>query len=349
MKISIWQQFSSNHSSSFTVVGEFETPEAALEASEKVRAALQKIADWYAQNPKSADDVWSHSAGLETPASPPEVEIGEQYGFEWKYAIEWMQYGKVTVFDRLVLVTPEERPDSGRQPIDVLMDKLGGKGYLEANIYGDDVAVLTFDLRCQTPDEPTAQEIYDTYLGFNRRIQPNGKHIHFYKWRFNEEPSLPELISELTKRGCSNIEYKLTQLERNPEDKDYFLLNFDKDDLPNMLDILRKGRDFSDRENAAEILGEIGDEQVVDVLISALKDPNYAVRRNVIISLGNLKPPTAVEPLIERLNDPDVGVRRLAVRALTEIGTLRAIEGIRQALLNSEESVRAIAETALNT
>jgi hypothetical protein len=32
MKITLWQQFSSNHSASFTVVGMFDTPDSAEQA-----------------------------------------------------------------------------------------------------------------------------------------------------------------------------------------------------------------------------------------------------------------------------------------------------------------------------
>ena len=47
MRISIWQQFSSNHSSSFTIIGTFENSEAAQRAAIEFRAILEKIVGWY--------------------------------------------------------------------------------------------------------------------------------------------------------------------------------------------------------------------------------------------------------------------------------------------------------------
>jgi hypothetical protein len=43
MRISIWQQFSINNSSSFTVVGVFETPEAARRAADEVRKIIEPV------------------------------------------------------------------------------------------------------------------------------------------------------------------------------------------------------------------------------------------------------------------------------------------------------------------
>jgi hypothetical protein len=42
MRVTLWQEFSSNHSSDFTVVGEFPTPEAAQEAARRLRAFFER-------------------------------------------------------------------------------------------------------------------------------------------------------------------------------------------------------------------------------------------------------------------------------------------------------------------
>jgi len=43
MKLFIWQQFASNHSGSYTVVGKFETPEAAQQATETLLEHLTQL------------------------------------------------------------------------------------------------------------------------------------------------------------------------------------------------------------------------------------------------------------------------------------------------------------------
>lgn len=45
MKLSLWQQFSSNHSAGFSLIGQFKTAEEATQAVAVIRGILEKIAD----------------------------------------------------------------------------------------------------------------------------------------------------------------------------------------------------------------------------------------------------------------------------------------------------------------
>lgn len=93
------------------------------------------------------------------------------------------------------------------------------------------------------------------------------------------------------------------------------------------------------RQVAADILGEMGDAQAVEPLISVLKTHEPSLRMDAAEALGKLKDPAAVDPLIEQLSrsttpsgGEDIwGILAIA-RALAEIGDKRAIEPIRRAM-----------------
>src|SRR5947208_2560374 len=129
MRISIWQQFSSNNSSDFTVVGVFETPEAAQRAANDVRQMIETIIAWWAQH---QDQSHEYSWADENP-TPPEAEIGKRFGFVWPGAVEW--YGQASVevvLDRLVYITTTGfQPDTAGEPFDKVLTGLGGQGLLD--------------------------------------------------------------------------------------------------------------------------------------------------------------------------------------------------------------------------
>jgi hypothetical protein len=50
MRVSIWQQFSSNHSGHFWVVGTFKTVEDAQKAYDELRAMLTEIDRWHREH-----------------------------------------------------------------------------------------------------------------------------------------------------------------------------------------------------------------------------------------------------------------------------------------------------------
>ena len=80
MKISIWQQFSSNHSNDFHIVGEFKTTEDAHRAGEKLQKVLDQLEDYYEKHEP------------ETYAEPNAVEklIAKEHDIEIRAAIDWV-------------------------------------------------------------------------------------------------------------------------------------------------------------------------------------------------------------------------------------------------------------------
>ncbi|MBZ0318507.1 MAG: hypothetical protein K8L91_18990 [Anaerolineae bacterium] len=157
MRISIWQQFASNHSNSFTVVGEFESVEDAQNAADKLRASLQPILDWYDTNPEiefNADPI------------PPELAIGKSYGVEWELRHDWLPgrtVGEVvSVLDNRIIIISEETW-SPHEPLDQILVKLGATVRLEG-AFSD--TLLLVDIVCECPNEATATNLRQTLLEF---------------------------------------------------------------------------------------------------------------------------------------------------------------------------------------
>ncbi len=105
--------------------------------------------------------------------------------------------------------------------------------------------------------------------------------------------------------------------------------------------------DWRVREEAAKILGRIGDEKAAKALIQLFKDDKIRVQlwaTDSIISMGT----RAVKPLIEALNDEDRRVRMGAVVALGEIQDLEAKDYLRNLLDDDDAEVRAAATEAID-
>jgi hypothetical protein len=78
MKISIWQQFSSNHSANFELVGQFRTVEEAEKAYATLLDILTVIAQYNEGNIERENPTFA------------EVEFGKEYGFEWQERVDWL-------------------------------------------------------------------------------------------------------------------------------------------------------------------------------------------------------------------------------------------------------------------
>lgn len=163
MRISIWQQFSSNHSASYTVIGKFQDAQAAEEAVEILQEILQELivnyGDWY----NKSSELWG-------------AEIGERYGFEWKEDIDWLldYYRKrrnpnreIHSFENLLFVGPLNFRiltwQNGHQFENIL--KALGANTLRSSAFAldpegkDDNANIDFTLQCEATTEKEAKQL----------------------------------------------------------------------------------------------------------------------------------------------------------------------------------------------
>ena len=104
MRISIWQQWASNHSTDFVLVGTFSTHEAAVKAADELHSVLQQIQDYWVQI--RSDDPDARFEGILT---PPEKAIRCHYEIDW-IPVDWFKFSGcqriddyVSVVERFVL------------------------------------------------------------------------------------------------------------------------------------------------------------------------------------------------------------------------------------------------------
>src|SRR5688572_1206998 len=134
MRLSLWQQFSSNHSADFTVVGTFENAEAAAQAGEELRSILNRLDQWWKALDRDEFGRWrDHS---ETPViTPIEKQISTEYEVKWPFMLSWPFWGwdrsesPVQVYREFVFVIAPLIIDfwCGPQPFDSLLERLNGE------------------------------------------------------------------------------------------------------------------------------------------------------------------------------------------------------------------------------
>jgi HEAT repeat protein len=97
-------------------------------------------------------------------------------------------------------------------------------------------------------------------------------------------------------------------------------------------------------------LGQIGDAQAVEPLISALNSSDWQVPQTAAQALGQIGDVRAVEPLISILqNNRTVYMRQTAAQVLGQIGDAQAVEPLTGALKDPDWQVRQATAQALET
>ena len=107
-----------------------------------------------------------------------------------------------------------------------------------------------------------------------------------------------------------------------------------------LLSLVLEDEDEDVREAAVDALGEIGGDEAAQTLVFALSDEDSWVREAAVWALADIGGDEAAQALAVALHDEDSWVREEAVEALGEIGGETAISILEQALLDEDESVR---------
>jgi HEAT repeat protein len=108
-------------------------------------------------------------------------------------------------------------------------------------------------------------------------------------------------------------------------------------------------KDSGVRWQAAEALGQLGDQRAVEPLVAALGDKEKWVHQHAAIALGRIGDSRAVEPLVAALGDNEGKnlLRQDVAEALGQLGDQRAVEPLVAALGDKEKWVRQHAAIAL--
>jgi hypothetical protein len=246
MRLSLWQQFSSNHSADFVVVGRFKSSDEAEKAANEVRNILTTIQAWY-EKPENRDtveaihEVMNHEGG--SIPMPIEVKLGSQYEIKWDEQFPdtlWyteshdatdavFQYGQDVVLES---GHAGGRTWSGSEVARRLLKRFGAETvFREDNMVFEKYLVrITWD----APDEATAEHLMQDYQRVQAIIDRDPEHFDFRQsvpfayWGGEEScglthngqaftyllceigelsSMLPELIEYLKRHQCTNIQY----------------------------------------------------------------------------------------------------------------------------------------------
>lgn len=166
MRVSIWRQWASNHSSYFTVVGVFDSPAAAQNAAAVIRKLFEDIEEWFNQPENTAANNERKGTDHQyAPVSGPEIEIATRYDINWyKTSIGWHYpgYSGGIVTDHILFIEPGQTWTGGG-PLAALLTALGGTGMVDGD-FSDahtdpDSRKVNIMVRCVAPDEETADGI----------------------------------------------------------------------------------------------------------------------------------------------------------------------------------------------
>jgi len=222
VRISVWQQFSSNHSSRLTIMGVFESSEKAQEASEKLRDTFSHIDAWYKSHPEAGEAIFE-SGGEDV--SEIEQQLGAQYNINWNRAMLWAWNYRLKILDQVIVISQEFGADSGVHPIDQLLERLGGKVGVDGDvIWYERVARTMIEIDCDAPNEAVAQNILKTQSGDYAQIADSLRvKLHIEPFRLNysplvmSEPELFDLMNLLKSHGCQNIDVQFTEERKDGE------------------------------------------------------------------------------------------------------------------------------------
>ena len=96
MKLSIWQQFSSNHSAMYTVIGEFASADEAARTADYLRRVMREIDTCNVGNP------------FPNAMTPVEERVAREHGIDWGEPLDWLTPRKRSMFVDWYRREPEE-------------------------------------------------------------------------------------------------------------------------------------------------------------------------------------------------------------------------------------------------
>ena len=246
MRISIWQQFSSNHSASFTIVGTFKSAEDAERTASFLRGIVQQISTYWRQlPPDEREALWKRMYNYrEQPleSTPIEQALSRELNVEWSKniegqprAIDWIPTdaeladGAVKVMDNHVFIKNIGRTWVGSEPFETLLrrEAISVVGNYEVPKSGAEFFGVR--IRCHAPDDRTATRLMVDFretgentgdFRLDRLILMDGLLIRhdldltYTGWPLasrNPWEIVPIALEYLRSQGCTNIRYEFYQ------------------------------------------------------------------------------------------------------------------------------------------
>jgi ribosomal protein S18 acetylase RimI-like enzyme len=230
LKLHLWQQFSSNHSSCFLVVGTFATPGEAEAAAEELRRLFKDIETWYETVTRSEFDSIER-------ISLPEYQWRAEHGMEsegrslYDFESFYLRPNAIKVSDRLIFISAS---DTYQDPsiFASLSAALGGQWMVNSGY--EILSSMVADIRCTAANSSEAERIYKVLTTFlnesSHRDAPswlksevlahklfpieavgvvtlNNLHLRCLVSSSYMDHNLPILIDYLNKKGCTDFQF----------------------------------------------------------------------------------------------------------------------------------------------
>ena len=137
---------------------------------------------------------------------------------------------------------------------------------------------------------------------------------------------------------------RAVELEQNPRllaTLIYLFEAFPSDDSTNRLKALLQHEDSRVCANAIEVLGKLGDTQLINILRPFVENSNHRIMANAAVAVFRMGEKKVVKRLEEALSTGSTGLRASAAYALGEIGSREVVELLIEKLLDDQQQVRA--------
>jgi len=119
--------------------------------------------------------------------------------------------------------------------------------------------------------------------------------------------------------------------------------------VPTLIEIAQHDPNVLHRARALDVLGRIGDHQVIPVLSAGLRAQDSLERVAAVQALSEVAGAESVKTLVSLLEEPDPALVKVVLRSLARVGDASALAALERAQREpSSEPLRAEVETAIN-
>jgi HEAT repeat protein len=164
------------------------------------------------------------------------------------------------------------------------------------------------------------------------------------------KPEKPEGAEEIEKQGLEGM-VRALQNSTDPQVRQYAAYLLGQTKNPRAIQPLIEALadfDKSVREQATLALSSIG-KAAIEQLTAAMKEKKWETRYRAAEALGKIADESVVQPLIKALKDNRDHVRYMAAKGLRELGDSDAIEPMIILIKDENRYVRMMAATVLGT
>lgn len=321
-------------------IDELEAAVDDLEDDEEIEALedeVSELADTLEEErgPYTADVV----AELESAVSTLESEEWTDDGVDAVTAAV-ATFAELDVVDEVEVADVDAAVDALRDAIDAI----------EGADYDPDADAEAIQSALEAAEQLTAAlEAAETWddLSVRERLEAHG----FYDVLDHRKDYPPEWSAVKAYEAEGNAEMILLALDLLDSDfmEENCIESLKRLGSPAALEPMIERANRRDRD-AIEVLGRIGDDEPVDMLIEFIEEgTNRPLELTILLSLGRIGSEEATQTIANRLVAEDPLVRSTAARALGMIGDTRAIEPLADRLAEDEAgNVRGSAAWALN-